>query len=74
MNRKQVNEIKNQLWDHLQYLRSRVAKLREIDIFPQEREWADIRFIGRRNGWWVLDQIYFCREEIEWWKGINSNG
>ena len=65
-----INEIKKQLWEHLQYLKGRLEELSTLGIIPYDNEWEIIRGVGKRNRWWLIDQLYFCRDEIEYWKNI----
>jgi len=70
MREEQITEIKRRLWNHLQSLQRRLQELRDIGIIPHEGEWENIRYIGRRNRWFILDQLFFCRDEIEFWKTV----
>ena len=55
MDEKTLNEIKSQLWDHLQYLIGRIGELSQMRHAV--------------NRWdWLGDQYDFCKSEIAYWK------
>ena len=65
-----INEVKSQLWSHLQDIKGRLDELSEQGIIPHANEWEDIWGIGKRHRWWLVDQLYAVRDEIEYWKNI----
>jgi len=71
MKKEGVEEIKTQLWTYLQWLRGRIEELNKLGIYPSDnlREWEQTSW-GRRNRWFLVDQLYYCRDEIEYWKKI----
>ena len=73
MNKETINEIKTQFWKHLQHIRGRLEELSNEGIFVHDGEWVNIQGIGRRNRWWLIDQLYFCQSEIEYWKTVNPD-
>ena len=59
MNMEEMNEVKAQLWSHLQYL---IGRIEEV-----QRTWHIVK------DWnWLGDQYRFCKSEIRFWKELTS--
>jgi len=58
MNTKEINEVKAQLWNHLQYLIGRIEELSREGRIVRDRDWLG-------------EQYIFCKNEIEFWNNIS---
>jgi len=65
-----ISKIKNALWNHFQERKGRLNDLIEMGITPLGWEVEVTPWRERRNTWWILDEINYCRGEIEYWKKI----
>lgn len=52
-----INEVKSQLWSHLQYLVGRIEELQRTG--QTIRSWD-----------WLGDQYKFCKSEVVYWKRV----
>jgi len=63
----QINEIKTQIWNYIQYLRGKIGEeLSDKYVIPGDI-WFD-RYKILRSRFWLIDQLYFARSEAEFWK------
>lgn len=73
MNIEEINEVKHQVWNHLQSLLGRVEELKKTKNVPLRIQTEKIKNLGVRGVTWVLDQVIFCRSEVEYWKKLCEN-
>ena len=59
MKMEEMNEVKAQLWSHLQYLIGRIEEVQSV--------WYTVK---KWN--WLGDQYRFCKSEIMFWKELTS--
>lgn len=71
MNEEILNEIKTQLWGHLQYLMGKIEEMRKEGYVIRTEQIIDQLGV-RRRGHFLLDQYLFCKGEIEFWRDLTS--
>jgi len=73
MNENTLSEIKNQLWAHLDDLHGQIKKYGVSTVAYDNRENFVDQGGVRRSRWWLVDQLFFCRSEITYWRGVESS-
>ena len=68
MNEEVVEETQKQLWEHLRELNRAIEEHQILGAtFNRGDDWIDQAGVPRSR-WWLIDQLYFCRSEIAFWK------
>ena len=73
MNENTLSEIKNQLWSHLDDLHGQIKKYGVSTVAYDDRENFVDQGGVRRSRWWLVDQLFFCRSEITFWRGVEPS-